>query len=208
MTEYKGKFVSLEGPEGSGKTTQAKLLCDYFTNQGKEVVKTREPGGVILSEQIRDILLNTKNYIFPRTELLLYASGRAQHTEELIIPSLKQGKYVVCERYSHASYAYQGYARGLGLELVKNVDLFATEGLRPDITIIIDIEIEKGLQRVKQSNRNLDRLESEDLAFHKKVRQGYLDIASKEPDVFVVDGEMEIDTTHNNILDIIKERGV
>jgi dTMP kinase len=190
----KGRFITLEGPEGAGKSTQAKLLTDYLSSKGIEVVKTREPGGVSISEQLRDILLNPENMIFPRAELLLYASGRAQHTEELILPSLNEGKYVICERYIHASIAYQGFGRGLDISLIENLNEVASCGLNPDVTVVLDIDVEKGLKRVMSSNRSFDRLESENISFHIKVRRGYLELAKKNPQILVVDassGEME-----------------
>lgn len=208
MGELKGKFITFEGPEGSGKTTQAKLLSEYFSGQGIEAVRTREPGGVSISEQLREILLNPDNLICPRAELLLYASGRAQHTEELILPALKEGKYVICERYAHASVAYQGYGRGLDMELINELNRVATRGIYPDITLILDIDVEEGLRRVERSDRVLDRLEKENISFHKKVRNGYLELARMNPDIIVINAIGTEKNIYEKIVAVLKEKNL
>lgn len=208
MTDIKGRFVTLEGPEGAGKSTQARLLADYLAEEGCQVVRTREPGGVSIAEQLREMLLNTQNFIYPTAELLLYAAGRAQHTEELILPALKEGKYVICERYTHASIAYQGYGRGLDIELIKKLNEVASGSLSPDATIILDIDAALGLERVKKSNRGLDRLESENISFHKRVRQGYLEMVEKYAKVSLVDASESPDEIHKAILGILKEKKI
>lgn len=206
MTKRNGKFITLEGPEGSGKSTQARLLADYLTEKGIDVVRTREPGGVSIAEQLREMLLNPDNVICARAELLLYASGRAQHTEELILPALKEGKYVICERYTHASIAYQGYGRGLDMDLINQLNNVATGGLCPDITIILDIDVEKGLKRVETSCRDFDRLECENISFHQKVRDGYLAIANDDPRVLIVDSDNPVEDIHKRVVNILKEK--
>jgi len=163
VLSFKGKFITLEGPEGAGKSTQAGVIADFLEQQGKKVVRTREPGGVSIAEELREILLNPENIIFPRAELLLYAAGRAQHTGELIMPALEEGKYVICERFTHASIAYQGYGRNLDIELIRKLNQIATEGVTPDLTVIMDIDVKEGLKRVRKSNRQFDRLESENI---------------------------------------------
>ncbi len=208
MTNLKGKFITLEGPEGSGKSTQAGKLAEYFLNCGVKVVRTREPGGVEISEKLREMLLNPDNVISSRTELLLYAAGRAQHTEELILPVLKEGGTVICERYTHASIAYQGFGRGLDIGLIKELNKVATLGVAPDITIILDIDVEEGLKRVQKSNRGLDRLESEDILFHKRVREGYLKLADKDNSIAVINTMDTQDNIYEKILCLLKERDI
>jgi len=206
MSKQDGLFISLEGPEGSGKTTQARLLAEYLSKNGIDVVKTREPGGVSIAEQLREMLLNPDNIISPRAELLLYAAGRAQHTEELIIPALKEGKYVICERYVHASIAYQGYGRGLDLGLIMELNRVATNGIWPDLTVILDTDVEKGLERVKQVSKEFDRLESENISFHRKVREGYMELAKQDPDIVVIDTVESIEDINKKIVSVLSER--
>jgi dTMP kinase len=204
----KGKFITLEGPEGAGKSTQARMLAEYLQKEGLEVVRSREPGGVSIAEQLREILLDTESIIYPKTEILLYASGRAQHTQELIIPALESGKCVICERYTHASIAYQGYGRGLDMELIKQLNVISTSGLDPDFTVVLDIDVIEGLKRVRSSNRELDRLESENVEFHRRVREGYLKIASESEKVDVIDSSGETEDIHKKIVEAIKRQGL
>ncbi|MFH1312716.1 MAG: dTMP kinase [Candidatus Eisenbacteria bacterium] len=181
-----GIFITLEGIEGSGKTTQVELLKDLLTASGFEVLLTREPGGSPIGEKIRHILLDTANAAMePLTELFLYEASRTQHVEEVIGPALKAGKAVLCDRFYDASTAYQGYARGIGAPTVADLNLVATAGKKPDLTIVLDLPVSVGLKRLGQ---NLDRIEGETTAFHEKVRKGYLEIAKAEPErVKVVD---------------------
>ncbi len=178
----KGIFITFEGPEGSGKTTHIKKLAEYLKKSGYSVVITREPGGGRISEKIREILLSLQskkmNYI---TELFLYLASRAQHIENLIMPALKQGKIVLCDRFSDSTFAYQVYGRGIPFKIVKNLNDIATNKLSPDITILLDIEASKGIQRAVNAKGTKDRLESEKLKFHKRVRNGYLQIAKDNP---------------------------
>ncbi len=204
----KGKFITLEGPEGSGKSTQALLVADYIRNCGREVVCTREPGGVSIAEQLREILLDTKSRIYPTAELLLYAAGRAQHTREKIMPALKNSKFVICERFTHASIAYQGYGRGLSKELIGQLNYIATGGIKPNLTVILDIDIKTGLKRVKSSEGKLDRLESENVTFHEKVRNGYLEIASEDRNIEVVSALNTEEVIKEGIIDILRKRDI
>ncbi|MFC2091438.1 dTMP kinase [Elusimicrobiota bacterium] len=204
----KGSFITLEGPEGSGKTTQAQMLTEFLTAKGIDVVRTREPGGVSIAEKLREMLLDPDNIIFPKTELLLYASGRAQHTQELIMPALKEGKYVICERYVHASLAYQGYGRGLDMKLIKQLNRISTSGIKPNITFILDIDVEDGLKRVQEANGKFDRLESENIGFHKKVRTGYIELSREDPNIVVLDGGNYQDKICHKMIQILKARRI
>jgi len=201
----KGLFITIEGPDGSGKTTQSKLLVEYLKKKGYSVVHTREPGGTSLAEFLREVILNPDLKIAPVTELLLYSASRAQHTIELIKPSLQERKIVVCERYTGATIAYQGYGRGLDIELIKKLNRIATGGLTPDLTIILDVPVEKGLRRIKKG-RNHDRLEKESLEFHRRVRQGYLALAKESPEkIKVVSSSDNIDLTHKRIVKVVEK---
>jgi dTMP kinase len=181
-----GLFITLEGIEGSGKTTQAELLKDFLIRNGLGVVLTREPGGSPIGEEIRRILLDPSNSeMVPLAELFLYEASRTQHVEEIIRPALDSGKCVVCDRFYDASTAYQGTARGIGQETVMKLNLVATRGLKPDLTIVLDLPVADGLERLGQ---DLDRIEGETIEFHEQVKRGYLEIAEREPErVKVVD---------------------
>lgn len=203
----KGIFISLEGIEGCGKSTQSKLLAQYFTELGYSVILTREPGGTPIGEKIRDLLLDPKNdNMASITELLLYLASRAQHIKEVIIPALSAGKVVICERFNDATLAYQGYARGLDLERIYRLTNMVTCGLEPDITIILDLNVEDGLTRAEKRGNHKDRLEGEDIIFHNKVRQGYHDIARKwTKRVKLIDASGAIDEVQTRIRKSIKE---
>ena len=172
----RGFFIVLEGPDGCGKSTQARLLVRTLRRRGLAVLHTREPGGTLLAEGIRRVLLRTRARIVPLAELFLYQSARAQHTQEKILPALRQGKVVVSERYTLSSLAYQGFGRGIPLSVVEGLNRVAAHGLRPDLTFLLDLPPQKGLTR----RRALDRLEREALAFHQRVRRGYLSLARKD----------------------------
>ncbi len=179
---HKGIFITIEGPDGSGKSTQIPYIKKFLEEEGYEVVLTREPGGTKIGEQIRQILLdNDCKEMSAVTEALLYAASRAQHVEELIIPALEEGKVVLCDRFADSSTAYQGMGRGLGPEAIININKFATRGLMPDITILLDIDPKIGLNRVKIT-KEADRLEQEKIDFHKRVYKGYKDLANMYPD--------------------------
>ena len=199
-------FITFEGGEGSGKTTIIAKLKQTLENQGVKVVTTREPGGSSIAEQIRNVLLDNKNTdLKAHTEALLFAASRAQHLDEVIIPNLD--KVILCDRYIDSSFAYQAYGRDLGMDFVKKVNDYALCHM-PDLTFYIDLEPEVGLARVSNGrSHKKDRLDSEQNDFHHKVRNGYLDIASKEPNRFIViNGNRDIETIYQEILGFIKER--
>lgn len=175
-----GLFITLEGPEGAGKTTQLKLLSKFLDEQSIAHTITRDPGGTALGKPIRRVLLNSETAIHPVAELLLYEADRAQNVSEIILPNLKLGKVVFCDRYTDSTIAYQGYGRNLDFKLIDLVNDIATQGLRPDFTILFDIESSAGLARLHPSGH--DRLEREALEFHQKVRGGYLELSKRDPD--------------------------
>lgn len=181
-------FITIEGPEGSGKTTAVDYAVNKLVAMNYQIVRTREPGGTPIAEQIRNVILDKSNTAMDkRTEALLYAASRRQHLVEKIWPALKEGKIVICDRYLDSSLAYQGGARGLGIENVLNVNNFATEGTFPDLTLLFDIEPEVGLARIMaNANREVNRLDLEKLEFHKKVRNTFLELAKRYPERYVI----------------------
>ncbi|MBE6141299.1 MAG: dTMP kinase [Erysipelotrichaceae bacterium] len=181
-------FITIEGPEGSGKTTATNKVIEELTKLGYDVIRTREPGGTPISEQIRNVILDKSNTAMdPRTEALLYAAARRQHLVEKVWPLTKEGKIVVCDRYIDSSLAYQGGARGLGIQNIIDINMFATENTWPDLTLLFDIEPELGLSRIAaNANREVNRLDLEKLDFHKKVRETFLELAKTQPNRFVV----------------------
>ena len=199
-----GAFITFEGIEGSGKSTQAGLLQTFLKEQGLEVLVTREPGGSPIGEQIRHILLDPGNHgMVPLAELLLYEASRCQHVEAVIRPALQAGKMVICDRFFDASTAYQGYARGLDIKMVGDLNLVATGGRKPDLTIVLDLPVDVGLRRL---GRELDRIEREAVAFHERVRQGYLRIAADEPErVKVVDAARRVDDTFHDVRELVEK---
>lgn len=189
-----GLFITLEGPDGCGTTTQARLLYERLQIEGISVVHTREPGGtnVRIAEQIRKMLLTKHNKeMFSVTEVFLYFAARAQHVGELIRPNLNQSITVVCERFNDSTLAYQGYGRELNLQILREIAEFAAGGLVPNVTFLLDIEASKGLAR--KNPHTFDRLEAEKLAFHERVRQGYKTMASGNPRFYIIDAEKPID---------------
>ncbi len=193
-------FLVIEGIEGAGKTTQARLLERRLKKEGYEVCRIREPGGTSLSERIRKLLLHSKDEISPEAELCLYLSARAQLIHEVIKPALSEGKWVIADRYLYSTIAYQGYGRGLPLSEVKRFTLFIAGKFSPDIAFLIDLPPEIGLKRVKRK----DRFESLELSFHRKVRKGYLDIA-REFKMEIVDGRKGIDEISEIIFNFAME---
>ncbi len=182
-------FIALDGPEGAGKTTQLLRLVERLRSRGLEVVATREPGGTALGEAIRSLLLETPSRtISPQAEMLLFAAARAQFLEEVVRPALAAGRIVLSDRSVYASLAYQGYARGLGVEVVRCVNEVATGGLYPDLALFLDVPPEVGLARVTRARgaAGLDRMEGEDAAFHARVREGFLRISREDPRVRVI----------------------
>ena len=204
----KGLFIVFEGPDGSGKTTIIKLVEEHLKERNIEFISTREPGGISISEQIREVILNKDNTEMDgRTEALLYAASRRQHLVEKVIPALNDGKLVLCDRFVLSSLAYQGYARELGIDEVMSINEFAIEGYMPDKNILFDIEPELGLKRIeKNKEREINRLDLEALEFHKKVREGYLIITDKFSDkVEKIDASKSINEVKNDVLNIIEK---
>ena len=202
-------FITIEGTEGSGKTTVAKELAKLLTANGYEVVHTREPGGTPISESIRNVILDKNNTSMDgRTEALLYAASRRQHLVEKIWPALKEGKIVLCDRFLDSSLAYQGYARGLGYDEVLNINLFATENTYPDLTLFFVIEPEAGLQRIaKNKNREVNRLDLEKLPFHQKVYDAFIELSKKFPERYVtIDASQSLEKVIEDAYNAILER--
>ncbi len=178
------RFITFEGPEGSGKTTQLKLLAARLRTEGHDVIETQEPGGTLIGQQIRTILLDpASTTLRPTAELLLMFASRAQNVDEVILPALAAGKIVLCDRFTDSTLAYQGAARGLGPDVVYDLDRIACRGLIPHLTILIDIDTETGLKRAEQT-----RMEAQPLAFHRKVRETFLQLANDEPRIKLIDG--------------------
>ena len=201
----KGLFISFEGIEGCGKSTQAKLLESWLKAQGFKVVLTREPGGPSISEKIRRILLDNRNRgMSDLTELLLLQASRAQHLAQAIIPALKAGKVVICDRFADSSTAYQGYGRGLDLEMVQKLNQIAVNGHWPQLTLVLDLPVVKGFSRAKGRRRNFDRMETQALRFHKKVRDGFKAIAQGDPRrVKLLDGSQPPDVIHAAVRQLV-----
>lgn len=201
----KGIFITFEGGEGSGKTTLIQRLMQELQSIGYDPVCSREPGGSKISEAIRSVILDKDNTDMDyMTEAFLYAASRAQHLSEVVRPALNEGKLVICDRYVDSSLAYQGYARGLGIDRVYDINLYATEGLLPDLTIFVDIQPSVGLNRIKQNHREEDRLDKEKIDFHEKVHEGYLLVSKKFPErIKVVNGDTSIDEVYNDIRKIV-----
>lgn len=202
----KGIFISFEGIEGTGKTIQSKLLCEYLSKKGYEVILTEEPGGTHTGLKIRDLLLSLETKgMMPLTELLLYNASRAQHIKEVILPALNRGAVVITDRFSDSTIVYQGHGRRIDLKLIHFIESIVTEGLRPDITLLLDLDVETGLKRNRGINKS-DRLELEDIEFHKRVREGYLEIAGKQPGrIKLIDASESIDEIHNRIVRIVED---
>ena len=208
----RGLFITFEGIEGSGKTTQISMLSDHLSARGRSVQLTREPGGTLIGDQVRKILLDPANAALdPRAELLLYAAGRAQHLADLIQPALEAGTIVLCDRFSDATLAYQGYGRGLDLDLIGNLDRLVTGGMRPGLTVLLDIDASAGLARARgrNSRQGLEaeaRFENERLPFHQRVRRGYLELAKQEPGRFrVVDASPQPEEIQREVRRIVDQ---
>ena len=202
-------FITFEGGEGSGKTSAMNYIEETLKSLGYEIVRTREPGGTPIAEEIRNVILDKKNTNMDiRTEALLYAASRRQHLIEKVWPALKEGKIVLCDRYLDSSLAYQGGARGIGIENVLEVNMFATEGTYPDLTLLFDITPEQGLERInKNKDREVNRLDLEKLEFHHKVRENFLFLANKYKERFViVDASKSVKEVREQALKTILER--
>jgi len=202
----KGLFISLEGLDGCGKTTQIKFLRQAFQREGKEVINFREPGCTPLGEKLREIVLHSDSEIGERAELLIYLSSRAQVTDEIVVPALNQGKIVIADRYADSSVAYQGFGRAIGPERVKALNDFAIKKIYPDITFLLEISVEEALRRLR--NKPLDRLEKERGPFFQKVHEGYEWLCQQNPGRFVkIPGEIEPQQVSHLILKALEERG-
>lgn len=202
-----GKFITFEGPEGSGKTSVIKAVHDYLEQEGYDIVTTREPGGSDIAEAIRTILLSKENTkMDARTEALLFAASRAQHLHEKVLPALQAGKIILCDRFLDSSLAYQGHARELGIEEVYQINKFGIDSHMPDLTIFIDVPPEVGLARVfDNSGRKIDRLDLETVEFHQRVYDGYKLLAKRFEDRFVViDGTNDVETVIEDTIMVIR----
>ncbi|KML41488.1 MULTISPECIES: dTMP kinase [Bacillaceae] len=205
----KGKFITVEGPEGAGKTTIIDMLASNLAEEGYQVLQTREPGGIEIAEQIRSVILDKKNTkMDPRTEALLYAAARRQHLAEKVKPALDEGYIILCDRFIDSSLAYQGYARGLGIEEVYSINSFAIEGMMPELTLYFDIDPEAGLDRINQhKGREVNRLDLEKLGFHHKVREGYLKLMELYPErIFKIDASKPLEEVYQQAESKLKER--
>ncbi|HOP26946.1 MAG TPA: dTMP kinase [Candidatus Sabulitectum sp.] len=203
-----GLFLTFEGVEGSGKSSRCRDLLEALRLRRCETVFTREPGGPDISERIRGLLLDPGLTVPPLTELMLYFAGRAANVDLVVSPALSRGAVVVCDRYGDATMAYQGYGRGLPLDGIRTANRLATGGLKPHLTVLMDLDPEEGFRRMSSSGRKLDRIEMEDLAFHRRVRDGYLELASGEPERFlVVDGMLAPGEQNALILGEVIRRG-
>lgn len=203
-----GYFITIEGPEGAGKTTVMSDVVAQLTSEGYEIVSTREPGGIRISEHIREVILdNTYTEMDGRTEALLYAAARRQHLVEKIAPALKDNKIVLCDRFIDASLAYQGYARGLGIDEVLSINEFAIGKLMPNLTLLFDLEPSIGLNRIaKHDEREKNRLDAESLAFHESVRAGYQEVVKRYPDrIQVIDASKSQEEVTDNVLEVLRK---
>ena len=202
----RGLFITFEGVEGAGKSSQIRRLAANLEKEGVPVLVTREPGGTPISERIRELLLERRHHkMVSTTELLLYAAARSQHVAECIAPALADGQVVISDRFGDATTAYQGHGRGLDLELIHRLNRVATGGLVPDLTIVLDVPVKVGLGRARRRRRSMDRLEIENLEFHQRVREGYLAIAKEEPHrVVVINSLRNPKRVHNEIRKLVK----
>ncbi|HEY8419675.1 MAG TPA: dTMP kinase [Clostridia bacterium] len=205
----KAKFITFEGCDGSGKTTQKKLLIEYLKSKNIEVVDTREPGGTPEAEKIRELILNPNlKKMSGITELLLYTAARVEHVNGLILPSLQSGKYVICDRFIDSTLAYQGYARGLGTDIVKKIFELTTPNCWPDATIFLDVPPVNAFLRKGGQDQN-DRMENEDIAFHQKVYEGFLSLIEQYPErIISIDASGDKERTFRLMIDALIERGV
>ena len=199
-------FITLEGPEGSGKSSQLPILAEWLREQGLSVYTTREPGGTAISDQIRTILHDLENTaMHPRTEILLYLASRAQHVEEVIRPLLQKDTIVLCDRYADSTLAYQGYGHAVDIPTLKKLLDFSTGGLYPNLTFLLDLDVEIGLERRKHSGGEWNRLDAYALAFHKRVREGYLKLVADEPQRWrVVDASQSFDDVQKALRKILR----
>ena len=205
----KGFLVSLEGPEGAGKTSVLQAIIPILEDRGIEVLSTREPGGVLIGEKIREVILDPSHTeMDPKTELLLYIASRRQHLVEKVLPALAAGKLVIMDRFIDSSVAYQGFGRGLDIDAINWLNEFATDGLKPDLTLYFDIEVEEGLARIAaNSDREINRLDMEGLDLHRKVRQGYLSLLEREGNrIEKIDASLPLDQVIENTQQLLFDR--
>ena len=206
----KGLFITFEGIDGCGKSTQLARLAKTLTDRGLPVIVTREPGGTVIAEKIREILISTEHSeMVDECEILLYCAARAQHVREKIIPAIEQGNIVLCDRFQEATFAYQGFGRSISLEILSIINSYATGGLNPDKTFIFDLSVETSFDRMKKMNKLADRLEQNGKDFFERIRRGYLLMAENSPQrIVLLDGEQTIDTVSENVMfhinDLIK----
>lgn len=200
----KGLFITFEGADGCGKTTQLNLLKEYLENKSYEVVLTREPGGKGLGEKIREILLNYDGEVSNRCESFLFLADRAQNVDIIVNPAIEQGKIVLCDRHTDSSVAYQGYGRGLDIKQINDLNNLATNNKKPDLTLVFDVDIETSMKRVGNEK---DRMESAGNDFFNRVRQGYLELAKQEPDrIKVINATKSIQEVHKDVLNVINQK--
>ena len=202
----KGLFITLEGIEGAGKSTVVDFIEDFLTKEGHDVIKTREPGGTVIGEQIREILLKNENYTLTYdTELLLVFSARAQHIQEVILPALSLGKIILCDRFTDASYAYQGGGRGIDASRINLLEKWVQGDLRPNLTLLFDLDVSIGMQRTKERS-NADRFEREEINFFEKIRNTYLERAKNEPQRFrIINSASSLENVKEQIVTILKD---
>jgi dTMP kinase len=205
---YTGFFITIEGPEGAGKTTVMKDVVEQLQSEGYDLISTREPGGIRISERIREVILDNKfTEMDGRTEALLYAAARRQHLVEKIEPALSKGKIVICDRFVDASLAYQGYARGLGIDEVLSINEFAIGKLMPNLTLLFDLDPKIGLSRInKHYNREMNRLDVESLEFHEAVQKGYQEVIKRYPNrIHVIDASKSQEDVTKDVLNVLKK---
>lgn len=197
----RGLFITFEGADGCGKTTQLNKIKDFLKNEGFDVVVTREPGALVIGQKIRDILLHHDGFVSDRCEMFLFLADRSQHVESLIKPSVESGKIVLCDRHTDSTIAYQGYARGQDISLLKNLNDIAVNGLTPDLTLLFDVSAETAQKRVGIEK---DRMESMGIEFHQKVRNGYLELQKENPErIKLIDANNSVETVFNDAKDIV-----
>lgn len=199
-----GKLISFEGGDGAGKSTQLSLLSGDLEALGRRVILTREPGGTRLSEQIRSWVLHESGALCKQAELLLIFAARAQHISEVIRPALLRGDWVLCDRFTDASYAYQGGGRGIPVGFIQQIEAVSTEGMRPDLTLLLDLPVIQGIERSVGRGQGSDRFEEQDLEFKQRVRQAYLDRQSDEPDrIRIINATKSVESVHTQIWDLV-----
>ncbi len=206
-------FITFEGVDGSGKTTQVELLYEYLVNKGYKAIKTREPGGTAFGEALRKSLLQPDMHVFPLSELFVIMAMRAQHVEEVINPALQDGRIVICDRFIDATYAYQGYGRDMDQGIVLSLNTLATKGIMPNLTILLDCNVEEGIKRKTRQDFSMDRFEKEESSFHSRVRDGYVKLSEEEPGrFFVINGNTGIyevqEKIRNKVEKLLKSYGI